>query len=141
MKSKDFADLCKVNFCINKIFIECYTGSCCVHITGGVNTYLHMCASYWSLYVLCVFDCEWLSNHSTIKNHVIHALSLMPCWHSKVLTVLKYQDSVPTIHKLSYIHWNYYLFQAWLRIFWWRDRGIRRQWQQWSYQNCWQWSR
>ena len=30
-------DLCKVNFCISKLFIQCNTSRCCVHVTGGVN--------------------------------------------------------------------------------------------------------
>ena len=42
LKSKDIVDLCKVNFCISKLLIQCNTGSCCVHITGGVNMYLYL---------------------------------------------------------------------------------------------------
>ena len=38
-QSKDIVDLLKVDFCINKLFSQCNTGSCSVHITGGVNIY------------------------------------------------------------------------------------------------------
>ena len=45
------ADLSKVNFCISSLSIQCNTGSCCVHVTGGVNIYL--CVSvFWSQFVL-----------------------------------------------------------------------------------------
>ena len=43
LKRKDIADLCKVNICINKLLIQCNTGTCCVYITGGVNIYLYVC--------------------------------------------------------------------------------------------------
>ena len=42
LKSKDIQDLCKMNFFISKLFIQCDTGSCCVHVTGGVNIYLQI---------------------------------------------------------------------------------------------------
>ena len=38
-------DLCKVNFYINKVFIQCNRGSYCVHNAGGVNIYLYTCVS------------------------------------------------------------------------------------------------
>lgn len=28
----------KVNFCINKLFIQCNAGSFCMHVTGGVKS-------------------------------------------------------------------------------------------------------
>ena len=36
-KSKDIADLCKVNFCISNSFIQFNRGSCCVQIASIVN--------------------------------------------------------------------------------------------------------
>ena len=36
-------DLCKVNLCIRTSLIQFNTGSCCAHITGGVNIYLYVC--------------------------------------------------------------------------------------------------
>ena len=33
-RTKDLVDLCKVSFSINKLFIQCNTGNCCVPITG-----------------------------------------------------------------------------------------------------------
>ena len=45
LKSKDIVALCKVYFCISKLFIQCNTGSYCVHIVGGVNIYLYVCVN------------------------------------------------------------------------------------------------
>ena len=42
LKSKDIVDLCKVNFCISKLSIQCYRGSGCVLVTVGVNIYLYV---------------------------------------------------------------------------------------------------
>ena len=42
LKSKDIVHLCKVNFCISKLFTECNTVSCCVLMTGGANMYLYV---------------------------------------------------------------------------------------------------
>ena len=42
------------NFRISKLFIQCSTGNCCVHITGGVKIYLCVCKPI-GLYVLCAF--------------------------------------------------------------------------------------
>ena len=37
MKSKEISEFYEVNVCISKLFIQCNTGSCCMHITGSVN--------------------------------------------------------------------------------------------------------
>ena len=66
LKSKDIVDLCSVNFCIIKLFIQCNTGSCCANITGSVNIYLYV---YVSLFVpvypvfvcLCVYPIRVLA--------------------------------------------------------------------------------
>ena len=42
LKSKDIQDLCQINVFISKLFIQCDTGSCCVHVTGGVSIYLQI---------------------------------------------------------------------------------------------------
>ena len=36
LKSNDIVDRCKVNICISKLFIQCNTGSYCVHVASGV---------------------------------------------------------------------------------------------------------
>ena len=54
LKSKGIVTLCKVNFCINKLFIQCNTAICCVHTTGGVKIYLCLCVSLL-VCVFCVF--------------------------------------------------------------------------------------
>ena len=51
-----------INFCISKLFIQCDTRSCCVHITGGVNIYLYVSVSLLVLCVLCVYLCVCLSS-------------------------------------------------------------------------------
>ena len=72
--SDKFADLCKVNFCISKLFIKCNTGSCCVQGTGGVNIYLYACWSIDpSVSYVCLRMCV-ISNQSTRKKHVISVL-------------------------------------------------------------------
>ena len=58
LKSKDIVKLCKVNFDISKLFIQCNTDNCCEHITGVMLIYIYMCVLvYWRLYVLYVFVC------------------------------------------------------------------------------------
>ena len=55
-------DLCQKKFCISKLFIQCNTGSCCVHITGDINWYLcvsqsigpSVCLSLWVWYQIRV---------------------------------------------------------------------------------------
>ena len=79
-KSKDIADLCRVNFEINKLFIQYNRRGCCKHIAGGVNTYLYGCVSLLNnLYAvhLCV-----ISNGRLVKNHIIcqTSLNLIPCY-------------------------------------------------------------
>ena len=82
LKSKDIVDLCKVHVCISKLFIQCNTGSCCVHITGGVNIYLYVCKS-----IGFCFSCKYLSvcvisTQNTSKNHTIRvkpSVILMSC--------------------------------------------------------------
>ena len=60
LKSIHIAGLCKANFCISKFFIQCGTGSCCVHIRGALNIYSYMCESvYCSLSVTRVFVCVY----------------------------------------------------------------------------------
>ena len=46
-------------FFINELFIQCNTDSCCEHITGDVNIYLHyLCRSFDpSLCCVCVCVC------------------------------------------------------------------------------------
>ena len=39
LKIKYIANLCKVKVHISKLSIQCNTGSCCVHVTSGVNIY------------------------------------------------------------------------------------------------------
>ena len=46
-------DLCKVNLCIRTSFIQFNTGSCCAHITGGVNIYSNVLLNV--LPGLCVY--------------------------------------------------------------------------------------
>ena len=45
-------------FLISKLLIQCNTGSCCVHVTGGVNIYACTCVSPM-VFVNCVFVCVW----------------------------------------------------------------------------------
>ena len=89
-KSKDIVDLHKLNFCITKLFIQCNTSSCCVHmsmvlLTGGVNTSLHVCQSIGPYMSRICPDIKW-------------AYWQKPCHlfqktDSKVLLVLRYQGS------------------------------------------------
>ena len=105
LNSKDILDLFKVNFCINNLLIQCNTGSCCVHVTGGFNIYLYIfvcqsvgpSVSYVCLSV-CVYIKRVISNQTTSKNHAIcvkPSVHLMPCSikRSKVLSVQRYQGS------------------------------------------------
>ena len=59
-----------------QLIIQCNTDSCCEHLTGGVNIYLYGCVgllvSERAVY-LCLHMCET---------------------HSKVILVLRYQDSI-----------------------------------------------
>ena len=71
-------DLCNVNICASKFFIQCHTGSSCVHVTGGIDNInnlllvIYICVSVsWSLYPVCVFVCA-ISNQSTSRNQVIY---------------------------------------------------------------------
>ena len=34
LKSRSIVNICKVNFCISKLFIQCSAGNCSVHITS-----------------------------------------------------------------------------------------------------------
>ena len=104
-------DLCTVNFCIRKIFIQYNTHSCFVHITGGVNDlckvnfyirkrfiqyntgscFVHIagCYIYKCVSILvpvcseCACQCV-TSNQSTTKNHVV-------CIKPSVTKNLRYQ--------------------------------------------------
>ena len=65
LKSKDIVDLCKVNFDINNLFIQCNINSSCKHITSDVNTYLYVCVKQC---ICCVSLCICvISNGSTCK--------------------------------------------------------------------------
>ena len=67
-KSKDIVDLCKINFCIIKLFIQCNKGSCCVHITGGVNVYSHVRISLLNFEcTVCVCLCVWFQVRVLVK--------------------------------------------------------------------------
>ena len=103
-------NLCKINFCISKLFIQCNRFSCCVHITGGVNIYSYIVPVYHA----CVFV---ISNQSISKNHGIcvkRSVNLIPCCikHSKVLLVLRYQGSTRFIilTKITHYIWHDYTF-------------------------------
>ena len=63
LKNRNNVGDCKVNFYISKLFIQCNTGSCSVHIIVGVNIYLTF---HWIMCVLCF--CV-ISNQSASKNH------------------------------------------------------------------------
>ena len=99
LKSKDIADLCKVNFCIKKLFIQCITGSCCAHITGGVNIYLYVCVS--TLVPVCpaCVCLRVIPNQSTRKNHVIRGKASVH-W---ILCCINTQQGakVPKLNKFS----------------------------------------
>ena len=41
----NIVDLCIVNLCVRKVFSQCNTARCCVHITRDVNIYLYMYVS------------------------------------------------------------------------------------------------
>ena len=90
MKSKDITELCKDIFVINKLFIQCDTGSCCEHRTGGVN-YIYMCVC-WPIdpCVYCVSVCV-ISSHSSSKKTLCVDLrkpdALLHKTHSKVLVL------------------------------------------------------
>ena len=43
LKSKDLKNVCKITFCISKLFIQNNTGSCCVDITVAVNIPICVC--------------------------------------------------------------------------------------------------
>ena len=59
-------DLCKVNFCISKLFIQFNTGSCCVNITSGVNIYLYVCVSLLvPVYPVCICVSDIKSEYHT----------------------------------------------------------------------------
>ena len=78
---KSIVDLTKVSDLSSKLFIQCNTGICCVHVArDSVNIYLSV---YWPLCVLFVFICVCvISNQSTSKNQVIHvtlSVNLIPC--------------------------------------------------------------
>ena len=69
-------------FDISEVFIHCNKGSCCEHITGGVNIYLYGCVSLLApecVVYLCVFVfvCV-ISNQSTSKkaHHVSDLVNL-----------------------------------------------------------------
>ena len=79
MKSKDIADLCKVDFCSNKILILLSTSSCYAHITSGVNIYNYTCGAniynhtcvpvYYSLIYMCLsmFDIKVPACYDVIR--------------------------------------------------------------------------
>ena len=72
LNSKDIVDLCIVNFCARKLFIQCNTGNCCAHITRGVKRYSYVC-KYIGPCAFCVcLSVFAVSNHIDSKNHVIH---------------------------------------------------------------------
>ena len=60
LKSKDIVKLCKVNFDISKLFIQCNTDNCCEHITGVMLIYIYMCVCVSLLApvcAVCLFVC------------------------------------------------------------------------------------
>ena len=78
---KSIVDLTKVSDLSSKLFIQCNTGICCVHVTrDSVNIYL--CQSIGPcVSCLCLSVCV-ISNQSTSKNQVIHvtlSVNLIPC--------------------------------------------------------------
>lgn len=93
MKSKDITELCKGIFVINKLFIQCDTGSCSEHRTGGVN-YIYMCVC-WSTdlctYCVSLFVCVISSQSSGKKTCYVLDLrkldALLRKTHSKVLVL------------------------------------------------------
>ena len=71
MKTKDIVNLNEVNFDVSKLASESNTGSCGVHVKGGVNIYFILCQSIGPcLSCVCSSVCV-ISNQSTSKNHVI----------------------------------------------------------------------
>ena len=51
-------DLCKVNFCIRNLFIQCKTGRCYADITDGVSIYLYVRVIVLvHVYPMCVCLC------------------------------------------------------------------------------------
>ena len=42
MKIKEIVGLCKVIFCISKLFVQSNTASCCVHITRDIDRFLYL---------------------------------------------------------------------------------------------------
>ena len=81
LKSKDIMDICKVNFCISKLIIQCNADSYCVYLTGGINVYLYVFSI--DPCVSCVFfSFCGISNESTSIKQNIRAkplVNLMPC--------------------------------------------------------------
>ena len=64
----------------SKLFIQYNTESCCEHMTGSINIYLHACVG--PLCVPCVFVSVCvISNQSTSKkpSHVLDLSKLMAC--------------------------------------------------------------
>ena len=88
-------DLSKVHFCISKLYIQCNTGSCCVHATGGVNTYLSTCQfSGPCVSCLCLSLCM-ISNRNTSKK------TCHPCQtFSKFDALLHKTQSAPAGNKV-----------------------------------------
>ena len=75
LEPKDIMDTCKISFCITVVFIQCNTGSCCVHITGVFNIYLYGCVSLVVPVCPVCFCVVNVKLKSTSQNHVIHAKS------------------------------------------------------------------
>ena len=81
------------------LFIQCNIGSCCMHVTGGVNIYLYMYVSVLVLVCLvCVCLCLWYQIKVLAEwCHSCRTFSKFDAFlhktNSKVLLLLRYQDS------------------------------------------------
>ena len=99
LNSKDIVDICKVHFCINKLFIQCNKRSYCVPKTSGVKTYLYLCYSLLVLVCpMCVCLCVWFQIllvfeiMSSVSTYSEFDTSLHKT-HNKVPLLLRYQGS------------------------------------------------
>ena len=72
-KQKHCGTLSSKFFCIREILIQwSNTDSCCQHITGGVNIYLHECVSVLALVsAVCPCLCVWYQIRVLAQIHIM----------------------------------------------------------------------
>ena len=101
LKSNNIVDLHKAIVCTSKIFIQCNTGSWCVHKTCGVNIYLNVSVSLLiPVCPECMYSCvcNIKSEYQQKSCHLCQTLvrkvdGFLHKTHSKIQLVLMYLAS------------------------------------------------